>query len=76
MLAASAVILTAQQKPAGDDSFDQLYRRGSEINATLKTLTARFTETTTSAMLTRPLVASGVVVQAAPLCLATVHAST
>jgi len=61
MVAASAVILTAQQKAAGDDSFDQLYRRGSEINATLKTLTARFTETTTSAMLTRPLVASGVV---------------
>jgi len=61
MAAASAVILTAQQKAAGDDSFDQLYRRGSEINATLKTLTARFTETTTSAMLTRPLVASGVV---------------
>jgi len=61
MVAASAVILTAQQKAAGDDSFDQLYRRGSEINATLKTLTARFTETTTSTMLTRPLVASGVV---------------
>src|SRR6185295_7707030 len=32
---------------------------GSEINATLKTLTARFTETTTSSLLTRPLVARG-----------------
>jgi outer membrane lipoprotein-sorting protein len=61
ILFAAAVILTAQQKPADDDTFDQLYRRGSEINATLKTLTARFTETTTSSLLTRPLVASGVV---------------
>jgi outer membrane lipoprotein-sorting protein len=56
-----AGILTAQQKPDDDDSFDALYRRGSEINAALKTFTARFTETTTSSMLTRPLVASGIV---------------
>lgn len=57
----AVVILTAQQKPADDDSFDALYRRGSQINASLKTLTARFTETTTSSILTRPLVASGLV---------------
>ncbi len=61
MVVAAAAILTAEQKPAGDESFDALYRRGAEINATFKTLTARFTETTTSSMLTRPLVASGVV---------------
>ena len=66
VLAATA-ILTAQQKPAADDdSFDALYRRGSEINAALKTLTSRFTETTTSSMLTRPLVASGIVVVERP----------
>jgi len=59
MALAAAAILTAQRKPAADDSFDALYRRGSEINATLKTLTARFTETTTSSLLTRPLVARG-----------------
>ena len=35
--------------------------RVQRINATLKTLTARFTETTTSSILTRPLVASGIV---------------
>ena len=58
----AAVILTAQQKPAGDDSFDAaVLVADPEINATFKTLTARFTETTTSSMLTRPLVASGVV---------------
>jgi outer membrane lipoprotein-sorting protein len=61
MVFAAAAILPAQQKPADEDSFDALYRRGSEINATLKTFTARFTETTTSSMLTRPLVASGIV---------------
>jgi outer membrane lipoprotein-sorting protein len=61
MVFAAASVLTARQKPADDDSFDALYRRGSEINASFKTLTARFTETTTSSMLTRPLVASGVV---------------
>ena len=61
MVFAVAAVLTARQKPAADASFDALYRRGSEINATFKTLTASFTETTTSSMLTRPLVASGVV---------------
>jgi outer membrane lipoprotein-sorting protein len=61
MVFAAAAVLTARQKPADDDSFEALYRRGSEINKTFKTLTARFTETTTSSMLTRPLVASGVV---------------
>jgi len=61
VVSAAIVLLAAQQKPADDDSFDALYRRGSEINATLKTLTARFTETTTSSLLTRPLVASGFV---------------
>ena len=61
ILFAAAVLVTAQQKPADTDSFDELYRRGSEINTTLKTLTARFTETTTSSLLTRPLVAGGIV---------------
>jgi outer membrane lipoprotein-sorting protein len=61
MVLAAAALLGARQKPGDDDSFDALYRRGSEINAAFKTLTARFTETTTSSILTRPLVASGVV---------------
>jgi outer membrane lipoprotein-sorting protein len=60
-LAVSGVaFLIAEQRPAGDDvSFDELFRRGSEINAELKTLTARFTETTTSSILVRPLDDSG-----------------
>jgi outer membrane lipoprotein-sorting protein len=40
-------------------SFDELYRRGYQTGAGIKTLTARFTETTTSSLLTRPLVAHG-----------------
>lgn len=41
------------------DSFDQLYERGQRVNATIRTLTAQFTETTTSSLLVRPLVARG-----------------
>ena len=41
------------------DAFDELYTRGKKANAAMKTLTARFTETTTSSLLTRPLVARG-----------------
>jgi len=43
------------------DSFESIYRRGSKLNADLKTLTAHFRETTTSSLLTRPLIASGTV---------------
>ena len=41
------------------ESFDELYRRGHQTGAGIQTLTARFTETTTSSLLTRPLVARG-----------------
>ena len=41
------------------DSFDDLYQRGQRANAAIKTLTAQFTEITTSSLLTRPLVSRG-----------------
>ena len=41
------------------ESVDELYRRGHRANASVKTLTARFTETTTSSLLVRPLVSRG-----------------
>jgi len=47
------VQLAAQGTP--DTSFDAIYQRGLRLNAELKTLTAGFTETTTSEMLARPL---------------------
>jgi outer membrane lipoprotein-sorting protein len=39
--------------------FDELYTRGKKANDAMKTLTARFTETTTSSLLTKPLIARG-----------------
>jgi outer membrane lipoprotein-sorting protein len=48
-----------QHKTSGGESFDELYAKGKEFNASMKTLTARFTETTTSTLLTKPLVARG-----------------
>jgi outer membrane lipoprotein-sorting protein len=49
------------QRPAAaaGPSFDELYRRGQQSNAGIKTITARFTETTTATLLERPIVARG-----------------
>jgi outer membrane lipoprotein carrier protein len=43
------------------DLFDDLFQRGQKQNGQLRSLTATFTETTTSTLLTRPLVAHGTV---------------
>lgn len=52
MLAAAISTRAAQQNaPAGKPSFDELYSRGQKTNASIQTLTARFTEKTTSALL-------------------------
>jgi outer membrane lipoprotein-sorting protein len=58
---APAPIAAAQQNAAArqPDVFDELYTRGKKANDAMKTLTAHFTETTTSTLLTRPLVARG-----------------
>jgi outer membrane lipoprotein-sorting protein len=52
-------IVRAQSVVSNNAPFDELYRRGQLANSGLKTLTARFTETTTSPLLARPLVARG-----------------
>ena len=57
--AASAPQSAARQSASGAGLFDDLYQRGQRANASIKTLTARFTETTTSSLLTRPLTAHG-----------------
>ena len=54
-----AAIAHAQSAASKDTAFDELYGRGQRANGGLKTLTARFTETTTSPLLSRPLVARG-----------------
>lgn len=43
------------------DLFDELYRRGRRLNGELRTFTASFTESTTSPLLARPLIARGTV---------------
>lgn len=66
-LAASCGLLTAAlllsparaaTAPPGD-LFDEIYRQGQAFERSLKTITARFTETSTSRLLKQPLVASG-----------------
>jgi outer membrane lipoprotein-sorting protein len=51
----------ATSGPAGAvrDLFDDLYQRGQKQNGDLRTFTASFSETTTSTLLTRPLLARG-----------------
>jgi outer membrane lipoprotein-sorting protein len=43
------------------DLFDEIYERGQKLNANLKTLTASFTETSTSQLLAKPLIQKGLV---------------
>ena len=56
---AACVLRVAASAMAPPDTFDELYARGQTVNAAIKTLTARFTETTTSSLLTKPIVARG-----------------
>ncbi|MEP6917623.1 MAG: outer membrane lipoprotein carrier protein LolA [Acidobacteriota bacterium] len=61
IVAAFATVLlhaTPAAAPAAD-LFDEIYARSRGIETSLKTVTARFTETTTSSLLSRPLVAKG-----------------
>jgi outer membrane lipoprotein-sorting protein len=64
--AASAVLaillLLSSGSPSAQttDLFDEIYRRGQTFEQGLRTVTARFIETSTSRLLKQPLVASGV----------------
>jgi outer membrane lipoprotein-sorting protein len=74
LLLVSCVVVVAPQagqpRVASADpltqSFDEMYEQGQRRNAAMKTLTARFTETTTSALLVKPLVARGMVLVERP----------
>jgi outer membrane lipoprotein-sorting protein len=59
---ASVLLHAVPSVPAVRDLFDEIYARGRVIERSLKTVTARFTETTTSSLLLRPLVARGTLV--------------
>jgi len=56
---AAACVLSPALASAPPDAFDELYAKGKQVNDAMKTLTARFTETTTSTLLTKPIVARG-----------------
>ena len=50
---------TAASTDPPRDKFDELYARGQTINAALRTLTAKFTETSASTLLTKPITTHG-----------------
>jgi outer membrane lipoprotein-sorting protein len=59
--APSAQSASSSSNRSSRQSFDDLYRRGHQTGAGIKTLTATFTETSTSSLLARPLVAHGTI---------------
>jgi outer membrane lipoprotein-sorting protein len=61
-----SVIAVGAQKPAKGDLFDEIYQRSLPQTNTLKTIRAKFTETTTSSLLSTPLVAEGTLVASRP----------
>ena len=58
--------LGASPATAERDLFDELHARGQKQNAGLKTLTASFVETSTSPLLTRPVIARGTAIVERP----------
>lgn len=60
------VLLSLSPLLAAPDLFTEIYTRGMVKQRTMKSLRARFTETTTSSLLMKPIVAHGTVVAAAP----------
>jgi outer membrane lipoprotein-sorting protein len=67
VLLLSVAALGAQKAaPAKGDLFDEIYQRSVPQTNTLKTIRAKFTETTTSTLLSTPLVAEGTLVAVRP----------
>lgn len=65
-LIVAAFPILASGQAATKDLFDVLYERTRPQQASLQTIRARFTETTVSTLLTKPLVARGEVIAARP----------
>ncbi len=62
----AAVALVAAQAPATTDLFDQLFARTLAKRQSIQSIRARFTETTTSSLLQKPIVSHGTVIAAPP----------
>ena len=65
-LAAAAALIASQASPPGDP-FDQLFARTLAKRQSIQSIRARFTETTTSSLLDKPLVSRGTVIAAPPM---------
>src|ERR1700704_4532885 len=63
---AAGIALVASQATAPGDLFDQLFARTIAKRQSIQSLRARFTETTTSSLLEKPLVSHGTVIAAPP----------
>jgi outer membrane lipoprotein-sorting protein len=64
LLAATALVASQAQAPK--DLFDRLFVRTMEKRQSIHSIRARFTETTTSSLLQKPLVSHGTVIAAPP----------
>ena len=62
----AAVALVASKATAPGDLFDQLFARTLAKRQSIQSIRARFTETTTSSLLEKPLVSHGTVIAAPP----------
>ena len=70
--AAAVVLLTfaVSARPAAPDLFDEIHMRTRAAEATRRTIRARFTQTTVSSLLVKPVVARGTILAAKPTQLA------
>ena len=72
-VASAAVVLmtvAVSARPAAPDLFDEVYARTRAAEATRRTIRARFTQTTVSSLLVKPVVARGTILAAKPAQLA------
>jgi outer membrane lipoprotein-sorting protein len=58
-LAALLTLVASGSAAPPRDLFDEIYARGRGVESSLKTVTARFVETTTTTMLSKPIVSRG-----------------
>ncbi len=67
VLAALAIAASATVRASAPaDLFDDIYRRGQPMEQSIKTIRAHFTETTTSSLLVKPVVAEGTLLAVRP----------
>jgi outer membrane lipoprotein-sorting protein len=70
LTACAALAITAAAVPvrasAPADVFDDIYRKGQPLEQSIKTIRAHFTETTTSSLLVKPVVAEGTLLAVRP----------